>query len=62
MMGLLGESGQKDHPRLAHKLQFALDTDTLWYARSELMHALAMQYGERRAQSALRNLEPLFRK
>ncbi len=60
MLETLGESGLAAHPRVARRLRFADDVQTLWYARSELMAALAEQHGEARARQELERLGALF--
>ncbi len=60
MLALLGDAGAAAHPRVARKLRFADDVLTLWYARSELMAALADQLGEARARQEMERLGDRF--
>lgn len=60
MLETLGESGSAAHARVARQLRFADDVQALWYARSELMAALAEQHGEARARQELERLGALF--
>ena len=60
MLETLGESGSAAHARVARQLRFADDVHALWYARSELMAALAEQHGEARARQELERLGALF--
>ena len=41
MLGALGEAGVAAHPVLARRLRYIDDAIGLWYARTELMAALA---------------------
>ncbi len=61
MLGLLGESGQADHPAFTRKVRFASDIQALWYARSDLMGALATLHGEARAREQIEPITELFR-
>jgi hypothetical protein len=60
MLEALGHDGFRSYPYLGRKLRFAEDVQTLWYARSELMAALASLHGEARARQELERLTRLF--
>lgn len=60
MLSLLGEQGQLDHPILARRLRHATEIQALWFARDELMAALAMAYGEAKARQKVEGLAALF--
>lgn len=60
MLEALGHDGFRSHPYLGRKLRFAEDVQVLWYARSELMAALASLHGETRARQELDQLSSLF--
>ena len=60
MLGLLGERGQSDYPSLARRVNHALDVQALWYARSDLMGALASLHGEARAREQVESVNDLF--
>lgn len=60
MLELLGEQGQSHHAKLAQRLRYAAEPQALWYARSELMAALAAIHGEARARQQVEGLTPLF--
>jgi len=62
MLDTLGDAGCESHVKLARKLQYADDVQALWYARSELMAALAAMEGEARARKELDRLTGLFKK
>lgn len=53
MLELLGDRGQASHPHFVRRVRFANDLQALWYARSELMTALADQHGEAQARQLL---------
>lgn len=60
MLALLGEHGQSDHTKLVQRLRYAAEPQALWYARSELMAALAAIHGEAQARKQVEGLTPLF--
>ncbi len=60
MIELLGEYGQTHHAKLVQRLRYACEPQALWYARSELMAALAAVHGEARARKQVEGLTPLF--
>ncbi|HMN22451.1 MAG TPA: hypothetical protein PKA16_13790 [Ottowia sp.] len=61
MLGLLGDEGAKLHPRVARRIQFSVDEMALWYARGELMAALADLYGEEAAHRRVTRQTALFK-
>lgn len=61
MLDLLGEQGAQEHPRVARQLRLAPDAKALWYARSDLMAALATLHGESDARQSMENLTIAFR-
>lgn len=61
MLDLLGENGQAEHPAFTRRVRFAADIHALWYARSDLMGALATLHGEARAREQLEPITELFR-
>ena len=60
MLDALGEAGVAAHPVLARRLRYIDDAIGLWYARTELMAALADQFGESRARQAMGELNAKF--
>lgn len=60
MLDLLGEKGQSDHPTLARRVRHAVDVQALWYARSDLMGALAGLNGEVWAREQVDSVTTLF--
>ena len=60
MLAMLGESGCESHPDVARHLRFAPDIHGLWYARSELMAALASMRGEAQARQEMAHLTAQF--
>lgn len=61
MLDLLGDRGLADYPGFVRRVRFAADLQTLWYARSDLMGALATLYGEARAREQLEPITDMFR-
>lgn len=60
MLELLGEQGQSDYPVFVRRVRFANDIQALWYARSDLMGALATLHGEARAREQIKPVTALF--
>jgi hypothetical protein len=60
MLEALGEAGAAAHPILARQLRCADDAIGLWYARTDLMAALAEQSGESLARQAMDRLNAQF--
>jgi hypothetical protein len=61
MLSALDEASSEHHAKVARQLQFAGDVQTLWYARTELMAALAAKHGEARARKEMDDLTARFR-
>lgn len=61
MLGLLGDEGARRHPHVVRRIQFSVDEMALWYARGELMAALADLYGEEAAHQHLSRQTALFK-
>jgi len=60
MLDALGNDAGKVHTALERRLLFAKDIGELWYARPELMNALAARVGEARARETLVGVTRLF--
>lgn len=61
MLRIMSESGlDAQYEHLFHKIRFATSAESLWYARSELMFALATAIGERRAHEHLIDISERF--
>jgi hypothetical protein len=60
MLDMLGEEGAKQHPQVARRIRFGGDAQALWYARADLMTALASASGERLARVRTESLSVLF--
>ena len=61
MLALLGSQGVAQHPLLVRRLRYAGDVQALWYARSDLMAALAASQGEAKARQAVEQVSVLFK-
>lgn len=61
MLALLGEEGAARYPQVVRRIQFSADEMALWYARSELMAALADLYGEETAHRRVARQTVLFK-
>lgn len=61
MLGLLGDEGMQRYPQVARRIQFSGDEMALWYARGELMAALADLYGEEAAHQRVKGQTALFK-
>lgn len=60
MLDALGQDTAPAHVALERKLVFAKDIGELWYARPELMNAVAARVGETRAREVLADVTRLF--
>jgi hypothetical protein len=60
MLDALGDEGSHAHPQMVRRLRFAGDVQSLWYARSDLMCALASMHGESVAQRKMASLTAMF--
>lgn len=61
MMDAMTSAGlDKSHPQVFRKISFALDIHALWYARSDLMTALASERGETFAHENIAAISGLF--
>ena len=60
MLDMLVEEGAKRHPQVARRIRFGGDAQALWYARADLMAALASESGERSARARTESLSVLF--
>ncbi len=60
MLDMLGEEGAERYPQVRRRIQFGADAQALWYARADLMGALAGLYGEQVARTRMVSLSVLF--
>lgn len=60
MLAALEQSDMASHASLERRLLFAKDIGELWYARPDLMNALAARLGEGRARDCLATITTLF--
>jgi hypothetical protein len=60
MLDCLGDAGTHRYPQLVRKIRFSADPLALWYARGDLMGALAALHGEAVARAHMGHLTPLF--
>lgn len=60
MDAMTGAGLEKSHPQVFRKISFALDIQALWYARSDLMTALASERGETFAHERIAVISGLF--
>jgi len=60
MLGVLGDSGQKNFPNVARRLRYANDVQALWYLRGDLMAALAALYSESVAREKIAHISGQF--
>ena len=60
MLAALDEGKLDGHAALERRLLFAKDMGELWYARPDLMNALAASIGEARARERLVAITALF--
>ena len=60
MLDMLGEQGIQQYPRVARRIRASGDALALWYARADLMAALAGLHGEQRARTRMVSLSAMF--
>lgn len=60
MLDMLGEEGANQYPQVARRIRFGGDAQALWYARADLMTALANMAGEQVARTRTESLSVLF--
>lgn len=60
MIEALGEQGSCIYPMVARRIRLAIDAQALWYARGDLMAALARMHGEALARQKINSLTCLF--
>lgn len=61
MLATLGDEGNENFVRVSRNLRYAEGVTGLWYARGNLMRALAAMHGELWAHHTLEELDTLFR-
>lgn len=61
MLGLLGDAGRHQFPQVTRRLRYAVDVQSLWYLRGELMAALAALHGEAAARREVLGITQMFR-
>ena len=60
MLLALKHDGDCEHETLIHRIRQATEVVDLWYARPELMHAIALRLGEEKAREHLEVISALF--
>ena len=60
MLDTLGDDGAKKYPLVVKRVFHSKDAQALWYARGELMAALADLHGERVAHELVSELSTMF--
>jgi hypothetical protein len=60
MLASLGGPGASRKPRLATRIRYCREAETLWLLRCELMDANCELYGESRARAQLARITALF--
>ena len=60
MLGVLGETGQKNFPHVTRRLRYASDVQALWYLRGDLMAALAALHSESVARQKIAIISDQF--
>ena len=61
MLGLLEASGGPSAQRIAQRVRFASDLETLWYLRQDVLVAVSAIEGEAAAQQRMQQINRLFR-
>ena len=60
MLDMLGDAGAERYPQVARRIRASGDAQALWYARADLMGALAGLQGEQSAATRMVSLSVLF--
>jgi hypothetical protein len=60
MLDLLGDSADLTHDPLVQRIRHASEAEALWYARHDLLVALAEVHGEAAARQSIAALNALF--
>jgi hypothetical protein len=60
MLEILGEAGTRQWPRLATRIRYCRELDTLWALRGELMDACSKLHGEMHARRMLARVTDRF--
>jgi hypothetical protein len=60
MLHELGDYGERKFPAVVRRVRYALDIQSLWYARSDVMAILANTYGETVARDKLVHISEHF--
>jgi len=60
MLDMLGGQGEQLFPLVVRRIRAGGDAQALWYARADLMAALASMHGERVARTRMVSLSVLF--
>ena len=60
MLDMLGEPGVAQFPQVARRIRASGDAMALWYARADLMAALAGLHGEQVARTRMVSLSAMF--
>ena len=60
MLEMLGDAAEVTHPGLFERIQHAREPEALWYARHDLVVALAETHGEASARQSVTALNALF--
>lgn len=60
MLDMLGDEGARQYPGVVRRIHLSGDAQALWYARADLMAALAGLHGEQVAGTRMTSLSVLF--
>lgn len=61
MLDEIGQSGEKEFPRVVRRIRYAVNAQGLWYLRSELMAILAGIHGETVARQKITAISSRFK-
>lgn len=60
MLELMGEGGEHPAAQVTRRIRYAIDIQTLWYLRGDLMAVLARRNGEAAAREQLAPVTQMF--
>lgn len=61
MLAEIGDFGEAQFPRVAQRVRYASDAQSLWYARGDVMKLLAATHGESIARKKIRRISAEFK-
>ena len=61
MLDELGEFGEDHFPKIVRRVRYAIDAQTLWFVRSDLLTVLGAMHGETIAREKINHISKKFK-